>query len=376
MTAEVFEEEVPTVVIASPMNLVPPLCVLEECHLFASLLDETPQGILVVDENGVISYANLAMSVLFLPCTVGVGERLAGLCGLESITKLVDEVVLRRSRVEADLRLPESAGVEPGRERCFHAAAAPWKEEGRQGVWVMVQDMTERLQTEQSRQDFVTHAGHELRTPLSLIHGYIETLRSGMLKNPAALQRCLEVMDKHSRRMMRIIDDLLTLARLEGDATQVKIEPFLVRGCVENVLEHLMPLVESREPVITLDFPADGGLLHGDRFYWDQIFTHLIEHSLKDNARTGLRLTITGRWTKHECILTIEDDGVGIRAENVPLIFQRFHCCSQDHSQTMKGTGLGLCIVRHAVEAHGGSIEVESRPGIHTVFTIRVPLPE
>lgn len=372
MTAEVFEEDVPTVVTASPMNLAPPLCVLDECRLVASLLDETPQGILVVDEDGIISYANLAMSVFFLPFHVVVGERLSDVGGLESIAKLVDEVVERRSRVETDLHL---ASVEPGRDRCFHAAAAPWKEEGRQGVWIMVQDMTERLQTEQSRQEFITHAGHELRTPLSLIHGYIETLRGGMLKNPAALQRCLEVMDKHSRRMMRIIDDLLTLARLEGGDAQMKIEPFLVRGCVEDVLEHLMPLVESRQPVVTLNFPADGGLLHGDRFYWDQIFSHLIEHSLNDNPRSGLRLQISGRWDHNECILTVADDGVGIRAEDVPLIFQRFHCCSQEQAPAMKGAGLGMCIVRHAVEAHGGSIEVESRPGVSTVFTMRVPLP-
>jgi len=241
---------------------------------------------------------------------------------------------------------------------------------------VMVRDTTELAMTEQIRKDFVTNAGHELRTPLSLVHGYIETLKSGMIKSPASLQRCLEVMDKHSRRMMRIIDDLLTISRLEGDAAELRIDPFLVRGCVEDVLEHLMPLVELRQPVIKLDFPPDGGLLHGDRFYWDQIFTNLIENALKENARTGLRLTITGSWTKHECILTIEDDGVGIRAEDVPFVFKRFYRCAKDHSQEIKGTGLGLSIAKRAVEAHGGSIELSSRPGVSTLFTIRLPLPE
>ncbi len=361
--------------VVSRLNMAPPMCMLDECHLFAALLDETPQGILVVDEEGIITHANLAMSVLFLPFHVIVGETLAGIGGLEFIAKLVADAAQRHCRVETDLVVPAPAGSEQYGERFYHASAAPWKENGKHGVWVMVQDATERVMTEQIRKDFVTNAGHELRTPLSLIHGYIETLRSGMLKNPASLQRCLEVMDKHSRRMMRIIDDMLTISRLEGDATQLKIDPFLVRGCVEDVLEHLMPLVEARQPVITMDFPEDGGLLHGDRFYWDQIFTNLIENALKENPRTGLRLKISGHWTRNECIFTVEDDGVGISAEDVPFVFKRFYRCAKDHSQEIKGTGLGLCIVRHAVEAHGGSIEVESRPGVSTVFTMRLPLP-
>ncbi len=359
----------------SRLNLSPPLCMLDECHVFAALLDETPQGVLVVDEDDIITHANLAMSVLFLPFQVIVGERLPELGGLEFIAKLVADAAQRHCRVETDLVFPAPAGAELHGERFYHASASPWKEDGRHGVWVMVEDATGRMMTEQIRKDFVTNAGHELRTPLSLIHGYIETLRSGMLKNPASLQRCLEVMDKHSRRMMRIIDDMLTISRLEGDTTQLKLDPFLVRGCVEDVLEHLMPLVESRQPVVTLDFPEDGGLLHGDRFYWDQIFTNLIENALKENPRTGLRLKISGHWTRNECIFNVEDDGVGISAEDVPFVFKRFYRCAKDHSQEIKGTGLGLCIVRHAVEAHGGSIELESRPGIRTVFTMRVPLP-
>lgn len=375
MIAEVFEEEMLTGVDNPPMNLAPPMCALDDCRLFAALLDETPQGVLVMDEDGFIIHANLAMSVLFLPLRLTVGERLAELRGLEFIANLAEDAACKGCRVEAELHFPVPAGAEPGGERFYHATAAPWKEAGRQGVWVMVRDTTELAMTEQIRQDFVTNAGHELRTPLSLVHGYIETLKSGMIKSPASLQRCLEVMDKHSRRMMRIIDDLLTISRLEGDAAQFRIDPFLVRGCVEDVLEHLMPLVELRQPVIKLDFPPDGGLLHGDRFYWDQIFTNLIENALKENARTGLRLTITGRWTKHECILTVEDDGVGIRAEDVPFVFKRFYRCAKDHSQEIKGTGLGLSIAKRAVEAHGGSIELSSRPGVSTLFTIRLPLP-
>jgi two-component system phosphate regulon sensor histidine kinase PhoR len=354
----------------------PPLCLSDDCHVFSSLLDETPQGIMVVDEECVISFVNLAMSVLFLPLRLVVGEKFASQKGLAPVARLIAEAREKQARVEGEMRFIADETHEAGVEHFYRVIASPWHEGMHAGFWVMVEDVTERVMTERIRQDFVTNAGHELRTPLSLIHGYIETLKGGLVKNPASLLRCLDVMEKHSRRMMRLIEDMLTISRLEGPDAQLRPEPFLVRGCVEDVLEHLTPLVEVRQPVIKLDFPPDGGLLQGDRFYWDQIFTNLIENALKENPRTGLRLTIAGRWTGNECIISVQDDGVGITAEDVPLVFKRFYRCAKDHSQEIRGTGLGLSIVRRAVEAHGGSIELESIPGVRTTFTIRLPLPE
>ncbi len=350
------------------------MCMQDDCVLFGSLLNEAPQGILVVDDTDVIVFANLAMNVLFLPHVLEEGRLLPAVPALEPVTRVVADARRQRTRVEAELRLPlpHSYAAEWSHERHYHLCASPWAEGHRSGIWVMVIDRTEHDMIAQTRQDFVTSAGHELRTPLSLIHGYIETLKSGMIKNTASLVRCLDVMEKHSRRMMRIIDDMLTLSRLESLEEPLKTETFLVRGSVQDALEHLTPLIETRQPHITLDFPPDGGLLSGDRFYWDQIFSNLIENALKENPRTGLRLNIRGRWTRHECVITITDDGVGIRAEDVPNVFKRFYRSTQES----KGSGLGLSIVRRAVELHGGTIELESHPGQSTTFTIRVPLPE
>ena len=350
-----------------------PMCMQDDCRLFGTLLNEAPQGILVVDDADTIVFANLAMSVMLLPHALEEGRPLGAAPSLEAITRIIKDARTRHTRVEGELRLPlpHSYAAEWSHERHYHLSASPWSEGPRNGIWVMVEDRTEHDTIAQTRQDFVTSAGHELRTPLSLIHGYIETLKSGMIKNTASLVRCLDVMEKHSRRMMRIIDDMLTISRLEGLEEPLKTETFLVRACVHDALEHLTPLIEIRQPVITLDFPPDGGILSGDRFYWDQIFSNLIENALKENPRTGLRIAITGRWTQHECIITVTDDGIGIRAEDLPYAFKRFYRGVQES----KGTGLGLSIVKRAVEVHGGTIDLESHPGRSTVFTIRVPLP-
>ncbi len=350
-----------------------PMCMQDDCRLFGTLLNESPQGILVIDDADIIVFANLAMNVMLLPHSLEEGRPLGTAPSLEAITRIIKDARTRRTRVEGELRLPlpHSYAAEWSHERHYHLCASPWSEGTRTGIWVMVVDHTEHDMIAQTRQDFVTSAGHELRTPLSLIHGYIETLKSGMIKNTTSLVRCLDVMEKHSRRMMRIIDDMLTISRLEGLEELLKTETFLVRACVHDAIEHLTPLIEIRQPVLNLDFPPDGGLLSGDRFYWDQIFSNLIENALKENPRTGLRMSITGRWTQQECIITVTDDGVGFRPEDLPYAFKRFYRGMQES----KGTGLGLSIVKRAVEVHGGTIDLESHPGRSTVFTIRVPLP-
>ena len=350
-----------------------PMCMQDDCRLFGTLLNESPQGILVIDDADIIVFANLAMNVMLLPHSLEEGRPLGTAPSLEAITRIIKDARTRRTRVEGELRLPlpHSYAAEWSHERHYHLCASPWSEGTRTGIWVMVVDHTEHDMIAQTRQDFVTSAGHELRTPLSLIHGYIETLKSGMIKNTTSLVRCLDVMEKHSRRMMRIIDDMLTISRLEGLEELLKTETFLVRACVHDAIEHLTPLIEIRQPVLNLDFPPDGGLLSGDRFYWYQIFSNLIENALKENPRTGLRMSITGRWTQQECIITVTDDGVGFRPEDLPYAFKRFYRGMQES----KGTGLGLSIVKRAVEVHGGTIDLESHPGRSTVFTIRVPLP-
>lgn len=342
--------------------------------MLGMLLDETPQGILVINAQGIVVYANLAMSVLFPMRSVRQNARLAEQAGMEDITALVAEAHGQQRRARAEVRVSFKSGKSTLEERVYQAVAAPMPEGPGGGVWVMVEDVTDHALTEQIRKDFVTNASHELRTPLSLIHGYIETLKSGMIKGGTSLNRCLEVMEKHSKRMMRIIEDMLTISRLEGGDAQLRTEKFNVRGCVEDVLEHLTPLIEARQPVITLNFPKEGGILDADRFYWDQIFTNLIENSLKENPRTGLRIDITGQWTEDECVLVVADDGVGIPAEDVPFVFKRFFRCAKHHSQEIKGTGLGLSIVKRAVEAHGGSIELHSEPEVRTAFVMRVPV--
>ena len=337
--------------------------------LYETMFNELRHGVLVTTADFSIQFANQAVATLFPGTDPRSHRKLIEEIRDHELDALAHEALrfnaLRSRHIR---RLTDSM-----EERVYFAEAAPLPGPQNGGVWILIEDVTDRMMTEQIRKDFVANASHELRTPLTMINGYIETLQDGMLDNPAFARRCLDVMEKHGKRIARIVEDMLAISRLESSAALLKIEPFKVLDCVKDVLEHLTPIIEARHPRLILNFPPDGGILYGDRFYWDQIFTNLIENAIKENARSGLQLTVSGEWRADQIILSVADNGVGIAAHDLPFVFKRFYRGAKHHSQEIKGTGLGLSIVKRAIEAHGGKVELRSTPGVETVFTMTLP---
>ena len=340
------------------------------CVLYETMFNELRHGVLVTGPDFAIQFANRAIGSLFPGTSPGSHRKLIEELRDHEIDALAHEALRLNAPCTRQLRRLTGAM----QERVYVAEAAPLPGPLGLGVWIMIEDITDRVVTEQIRKDFVANASHELRTPLTMINGYIETLQDGAIDDPAFARRCLDVMEKHGNRIARIVEDMLAISRLESSTAQLKIEPFNVRQCVQDVLEHLTPIIEARQPRFSLNFPEDGGTLHGDRFYWDQIFTNLIENAIKENPRTGLHLSVSGDWQPDAITLTVADNGVGIAAHDLPYVFKRFYRGAKHHSQEIKGTGLGLSIVKRAIEAHGGSVELRSTPGIETVFTMRIPV--
>lgn len=344
-------------------------------RLFESLLNEIRQGVAIVDDHQRVKFCNRSLGHLMHKSSIRRGRTLLEELGDHHITALVREALAeeRRRVKEIEHQSISSVGAISSRHYLIEAAPLPAKAE--RGAWLMIYDITEQTMTEQIRKDFVANASHELRTPLTLINGYIESMQSGVIKDEAGRTRCLSVMERHGKRILRIVEDMLTISRLENGASALNVEPFNVRACVQDALDHLAPMIEGRaETSIELDFPPDGGTLSGDRFYWDQVFTNLIENSLKENPNPGLRIRVQGRWSDGHCLLQVTDNGIGIPAHDLPFVFKRFFRGHKHHSPEIKGTGLGLSIVRRTVEAHGGIIDLTSTPGIETTFTMKIPI--
>jgi two-component system phosphate regulon sensor histidine kinase PhoR len=349
----------------------------EQRRVFESLLDEISQGLVLVDKHLRIRYANAPLKKLLHRKEIHGGRPLIEEVRDHQISDLVQESIAEKRHTTRRIQmLPSDVGAGSNLGgRYFIIEAAPLAADVGGGAWLMIQDVTESAMTEQIRRDFVANASHELRTPLTLINGYIEMLQDDSAKVAPGMKRSLDVMEKHGKRIARIIEDMLAISRLEDASSSLNKEPFDVRDCAEDAADHLAPMLEGRDARIELDFPKDGGLLTGDRFYWDQIFTNLIENSIKENTKPGLVIRVSGEWRENECILKISDNGIGIPAHDLPFVFKRFYRGNKHHSSTqVKGTGLGLSIVRRAVEAHGGKIELTSSPGIETTFTMTLPL--
>ena len=348
----------------------------EQRRVFESLLDEISQGLVLVDNQLRIRYANAPLKKLLHRKEIRVGRPLIEDVRDHQISDLVQESITEKRHATRSIQmLPSDVGAGSNLGgRYFIIEAAPLGADVGGGAWLMIQDVTESAMTEQIRRDFVANASHELRTPLTLINGYIEMLQDDSAKSSPTMKRSLDVMEKHGKRIARIIEDMLAISRLEDASSSLNKEPFDVHDCAEDAADHLAPMLEGRDARIELDFPKGDCLLTGDRFYWDQIFTNLIENSIKENTKPGLVIRVSGEWKKDECILKVSDNGIGIPAHDLPFVFKRFYRGNKHHSSQIKGTGLGLSIVRRAVEAHGGKIELTSSPGIETTFTMRLPL--
>lgn len=345
-----------------------------------ALLNDINDAIVVLDENREIRFLNESAKRLFPSAQEFSGRAFLDVCRDHRIydTLLLAEEIGAKISDRIDLRV-QGEGRGRIKEMKIDVEAEPLRPggpESHSGSWILLRDVTSQLETEQIRRDFVANASHELRTPLSIINGYLETMADPDVDlNSALIRRAVGTMTKHGDRLARIVDDMLTISKLESERDLLSFQAFDLRDSVEDMISHLMPLIEEKHARVEIDADPEGDwTLTGDRFYWDQIFFNLIENSLKQNREPGLQVTIRFRAEGGRIVIAIADDGVGIPAKDLPLVFKRFYRVQKHHSQNeVKGTGLGLSIVKRAVEAHHGTVTVDSRPGIQTVFTISVP---
>jgi signal transduction histidine kinase len=335
------------------------------------VLNQIEDALLIVDETQEIRYSNQASHNLFPGEKVHEGSQLIEICLDHRIVETVSLAFETGSKMQDQFEFASAS-------KTLLIAAEPIDPAFQvgSGAWILIRDITAELQTEQIRKDFVANASHELRTPLSIISGYLEMLDEEVDSNT------LNVLRKHTERVTRIVEDMLTISKLEStdesDDPLLKKEAFDLSDSVFGIIEQLQPLIDQHQARVEIDFPEPGQReFFGDRFYFDQIFFNLIENALKQNPKPGLKITVRVERDQSAGRFNIEviDNGIGIPASDLANIFKRFYRVEKHHSQAIKGTGLGLSIVKRAVEAHHGSISVTSQPGRRTCFRITLPAP-
>ena len=243
-------------------------------------------------------------------------------------------------------------------------------------VLIAFRDLTPLHRVEEMRADFIANASHELRTPLAALAGFIETLRGPAREDSAARERFLPIMAAQATRMARLIEDLLSLSRIELNSHLRPDKEVELTPIIRQVIDGLQTLARDRDVEIRLTAPTEGLVVLGDRDELLRVFENLIENAIK-YASSGKRLDVSlalGGGARREVRVEVRDYGPGIAPEHLPRLTERFYRVDVADSRAQGGTGLGLALVKHILNRHGGRLTIESEPGKGASFTALIPL--
>ena len=336
-----------------------------------AVLSSMVEGVLAFDREANLISLNGAAALL-----LGVkAEQVRGRSIQEAVRnpELQEFVALTLSRAETQER--EISFFDDAGERFIQAHGTGLTDAtgSRIGALIVLNDVTSIRRLERMRRDFVANASHEIRTPVTSLKGFIETLQDGAIDDPEAARRFLAIMKKNADRLHAIIEDLLNLSRIEREAErgEVPLEQASLRGIVEEALEASDGILKAKEIRVALDCPRELRV-RANPSLLVQAIVNLVDNAAK-YSEAGGAVAVDCRETERGIAVAVRDSGPGIPREHLPRLFERFYRVDKGRSRNLGGTGLGLAIVKHIVQAHRGEITVESEPGKGSTFTILLP---
>lgn len=337
-------------------------------------LNAVPDPMLFIAADGLIELINPATESLF-------GGWVRGRCYVTALRQPdllgeIDSVFRGNSPSETRYIQSDQTGETQFRVKVSPIAAA---DAGQPGVLLHFTDITHLREAEEMRRDFVANVSHELRSPLTAVLGFIETLRGPAKDDAAARDRFLEIMEQQALRMNRLVGDLLSLSRVESEERVRPSDDVDLRDVISGVLNTLRPQAEEQGSALDLVTEPGTYLIRGDRDQLTQVFMNLTENALKYGGK-GQAVTVRletgeGRGSMRGPVVRAEviDRGEGIDPLHLPRLTERFYRIDSHRSREMGGTGLGLAIVKHIVNRHRGRLRIASEKGKGSTFTVVLP---
>jgi len=335
-----------------------------------AVLSSMEEGVLAMDADERILSINLA------------GARMLGRSPADLAGKSIQEAV--RNPAFQRFALKALSGDDPRRadilfyhagERTVHVHSSSLRDARgeRIGVLIVFSDVTRLRRLENVRRDFAANVSHEIKTPLTAIKGFVETLEGGALENPDKARQFLSIIQRHVDRLSTIVEDLMNLARIEGERKDAEIRR--ARQAVRSVLEAAVGICAdmASERNITVELDCDPGLrARISPSLMEQAAVNLLKNAIQYSNPSGT-VSIRVRAGASELAIAFMDQGIGISRSHIPRLFERFYRVDKARSRKQGGTGLGLAIVKHIVAAHNGHITVESVPGKGSTFVVHLP---
>lgn len=332
-----------------------------------AIFDSMVEGILILDEGGRIRSVNKSLEKLF-----NLGGDVLGKTVMEAFRQHELLEIAGRARKEGAVRDCELQLPGIHRTRYFEVNAASIQTPGADaGLIIIFHDFTRIRELESIRKEFVANVSHELRTPLTLIKGYVETLIDGAKDDPEIASRFLQTIHKHADRLAFLIEDLLTISLFESGEVIVHLQATDLRAIVERVLDEFKFAASQRSMALSNTVPAEL-IARADAGRLEQVIYNLVDNAIKYGRQEG-SIVVSAEDTGKIVKFSVHDDGPGIPPEAKERIFERFFRVDRARSRQQGGTGLGLSIVKHIVQAHGGSVWVDSTLEKGSTFHFTLP---
>ncbi len=338
----------------------------EEKNQLRTTLDSMVEGVIVLDEKGKVILSNPAFREIFHFKYPPEGYTPIELFRNSDLQEIVDALVSGKKCKETEIQIQRED------LQYFRVQGAPFvSEQGIQGSVLVFYDITSLRHLENVRKDFVANVSHELKTPLTAIKGYTETLLSGALKDEQNAPKFLKIIDQHADRLNRIVSDLLDLSKIESTQHRLYLEKIDLPAFLEEIRMTFEKSLSEKQITFTVDSEnvksilADPGALR-------QILNNLIDNAIK-YSEVGGKIEVHIQVKENATLFSLKDSGSGIPPEHLSRIFERFYRVDPSRSRAQGGTGLGLSIVKHLVQLHGGEVWAESEMGKGSAFFFTLP---
>ncbi|HKP93882.1 MAG TPA: ATP-binding protein [Chthoniobacterales bacterium] len=328
-----------------------------------------PDGLAVLDHRRNVRLVNPAFRGLFALPEGSLRGTLLELVHNASIDRLAAEAIQRAQPQRGSIEL--ARGKEP---RQMEVTAVPFDETSsdHHGTVLLLRDVSHVGKVEKMRRDFVANVSHELRTPLSILRGYLETLLDEPNQPAGEFRRILEIMDRHSNRLNALVEDVLSLARLESPGMELNLSDVDLPELLHSIMRDWEKRFSEKRLKSHLNFPGNLPRLHADETRLQELIYNLLDNAVK-YSNAGGTVFLRAEPMEAGVRISVTDQGIGIAPADLPRIFERFYRADKSRSSEQRGTGLGLSIVKHITQLHGGSVDAQSELGKGTTVAVLLP---
>lgn len=338
----------------------------ENSELMETVLGSMIEGVVVIDARQRILYANAAARPLLdLPTDQAAGRSLFEAARHPRVQKVVEAVLSGSTPDRVEYEVPRTNAI-------VALLASPLPGDPPPGAVLVLHNVTELRRLENLRREFVSNVSHELKTPLTTIQAYTETLLDGAIHDSDNNRKFLQRIDEQAERLHRLILDLLSLARIESAEEAYELVPVAIASTVKTCFDEYLPVAQSKGIALAAEPPLEEVIAWADDEGLLTVLNNLVDNAIKYTPTNG-RVTVRWRLEGRRVVIEVQDTGIGISKPHQARVFERFYRVDKARSRELGGTGLGLSIVKHWAQVFGGSVEVASELGRGSTFSIRLP---